>query len=689
MTCPAGVQIAQGRADNAAVTSVHHPAVGCAALLAFALAAVPAIGQERQPPPEPASLTRLSLEELGDLPVVSVSKTPHEAWATAAAIVVLTADDIRRSGATSVPEALRLVPGVQVSRIDTTHWAVGIRGVTSQFSKALLVLVDGRSVYTPLFGGVYWDVQDLLLGDVDRIEVIRGPAGTIWGANAIQGVINIITKDARQTAGPLVTGAAGNVDQAAGGVRYGGTIGASTGYRVFVHGFKRGPQSHQDDGNFDRWTAGRAGFRVDGGDGPVEFSVQGAAYGGDPGERVAIGSFDPPAQRDVDGPDQVAGGHVLGRWRRSFATRGSLQVQGYFDRTSRRAPHYREVRNTFDVDLIHRLPLPGRHALSWGAGARVSPARVTQLVPTLTFTDLTPTDHVYSAFVQDEFQLRPDVLVVTAGVKLEHQAASGVELQPSVRAIWRPNRRHALWGAVTRAVRTPAHLDRALVLTGMLQADPAIFLRIAGNPDLDPERSIGVEAGTRHLLTPELSIEVAAFRTSYTGLQSFGPAAITAETDPIPHALVTFPYVNGMSGAASGVEIAPAWQPSRTWQARAGYSYLHIGLANTPASPDTTSVTTTEESSPRHQLFAQSVLFAGAAWEFVQTYRFVSALPAQGVEAMHALDLRAAWRAGRTGEVAVQAHNVLQDAHVEFDHPAGSPAVAIRRSVTASFVWRP
>ncbi len=659
-------------------------------LLAFALAPGESIGQERQSSATPESLTRLTLEELGNLPVVSVSKTPHEAWSTAAAIFVLTADDIRRSGATSLPEVLRLVPGVQVSRIDTTHWAVGIRGLAGQFSKALLVLVDGRSVYTPLFGGVYWDVQDLLLEDVDRIEVIRGPGGTIWGANAMQGVINIITRDARDTTGLHAGVTTGTLDHAVAALRYGGSLGSTAGYRVFGHGFRRGPQVHHDGESVDRWTMGRGGFRIDAEPRPGEtFSLQAAGYGGDAGERVSIGSYLPPAQTDVDGPDRVTGGHVLARWRRPFAGGGSLQIHGYFDRTSRRAPHYAEVRNTVDLDVVHRVPAPGRQQITWGGGARISPSRITQRVPTLTFTDLTPADQVYSVFLQDEVAVLPGTLTITAGVKIEHETRSGVEVQPSLRGLWRPSRRHAVWASVTRAVRTPAHLDRTFELTGLLQAaDPAIFLRIAGNPDLVPEQSIGTEVGYRTLLTPELSVEATAFRTHYDGLLSLGFPSTTAETAPLPHLQIAFPFVNGMTGTGDGLEVTPSWQPSAAWQARGGYSFLRMDLRNTPASPDTTGVTSTETSSPRHQVFVQSVLTPGQAWELVQTYRYVSALPAQQVAAFHTLDFRVAWRFHRQLEVAVAGHNLADDTHVEFDHPAASTTVGIRRTISASVTWR-
>jgi iron complex outermembrane recepter protein len=269
----------------------------------------PAAGQE-----SPGQLKQLSLEELGKLEVTTVSKEPEQVRKTPVAIYVLTEEDIRRSGATSIPEVLRLAPGVEVARIDSDHWSIAIRGLSGQFSKSLLVLVDGRSVYTPLFSGVYWDVQNLMLEDVERVEVIRGPGGTIWGANAVNGVINIITKSAHDTQGVVAEMGGGNVDEAIAAARYGGPAGKDFNYRVYGTGFQRRAEFHPDGDGFDHWRLGQAGFRADWKKSNQDtFSVQGDIYRGETGERVSIATFSPPAENQPDDTAFVSGGNIVAR----------------------------------------------------------------------------------------------------------------------------------------------------------------------------------------------------------------------------------------------------------------------------------------------------------------------------------------------------------------------------------------
>src|SRR6202140_369498 len=300
-------------------------------------------------------LKQLSLAELGNVEVTTASKEPEKISKTPAAIFVLTQEDIRRSGATSIPEVLRLIPGVEVARINSNQWSVNIRGLGSGFSKSVLVLIDGRSVYTPLYAGVYWDVQNVLLDDVERIEVIRGPGGTIWGSNAVNGVINIITKSAQQTHGTDVSASSGNVDQSRDAVRYGGSV-KSVDYRAYGMGFGRTPEFHSDRNNYDAWQLGQAGFRTDSRLNDRDtLTVQGDLYKGRIGQQVAIGYYSPPAELTVDGTQDVSGGNLLGRWRRELSDTSDLQVQGYYDRTYRIGPLLGEIRNTFNFDLIPHL----------------------------------------------------------------------------------------------------------------------------------------------------------------------------------------------------------------------------------------------------------------------------------------------------------------------------------------------
>lgn len=341
-------------------------ATACVLAASIAMASSSGEGEDQH-------LKEMSLEQLGNVVVTSVSKEPEAVWKTPAAIYVITQDDIRRSGATSLPEVLRLVPGLEVARADSDHWSVGVRGFGSQFSRSVLVLVDGRSTYTPLFEGVYWDVQNMMLEDIERIEVIRGPGGTIWGSNAVNGVINIITKNAKDTKGTLVAVGGGNVDQATGGARFGGAIGDKVDYRVYGTGFIRGAEEHADGDPYDEWRTGQMGFRADWkGAGKDSFTLQGDIYSGSSGQRTAIGFFNPPAQEVLDNESFNSGGNVVARWRRELSESSDVRLEAYFDRTNRQGVQFGETRNTFDVDFMHHVKIGGRNDFLWGAGVRLS-----------------------------------------------------------------------------------------------------------------------------------------------------------------------------------------------------------------------------------------------------------------------------------------------------------------------------
>src|SRR5882757_7737354 len=358
----------------------------------------------------PGNLKQLSLEQLGNLEVTTISKEPEEIQRTAAAIYVLTQEDIRRSGATSIPEVLRLVPGVEVARIDSSTWAVGIRGFGSIFSKSVLVLIDGRSVYTPLFAGVNWNLQSVMLEDVDRIEVIRGPGGAIWGTNAVNGVINIITKNSKDTRGTVASVGGGNLDQGTGEFRQGGRLGRNTNYRVYGMAFGRGPEFHTDHDNFDDWQLGQGGFRMDwDNQGRDSITLQGDLYKGGVRARQNLAFYSPPASINVDGTQDVSGGNILGRWRRKLGEASDFQLQAYYDRTYRLGAQLGETRNTFDIDFLHQWKALPRQDIIWGLGARWSPSDFIQTVATVDFLPHHQSDNIYSAFAQDEIAIVRDM----------------------------------------------------------------------------------------------------------------------------------------------------------------------------------------------------------------------------------------------------------------------------------------
>jgi iron complex outermembrane receptor protein len=632
-------------------------------------------------------MKQLSLEELGNVQVTTASKEPEILNRTPAAVSVLTSEDIRRSGATSLPEILRLVPGVQVARIDSDHWAVGVRGFANQFSQSLLVLVDGRSLYTPLFAGVYWSVQDTLLEDVERIEVIRGPGGTIWGANAVNGVINIITKRAKDTHGLVASASTGTLDHAIAGVRFGGGRHDAFDYRVYAKGFDRGAEFHSDGQDFDSWRTGQGGVRADWESDRDQLTLQGDLYKGSHGQSVAYGSFSPLTQIVAYDPVALSGGNLLAHWRRSLGSRGDLQVQAYYDRTSLIGPQIGESRHTFDVDFIHRLASVPRHQITWGFGARLSPSEIIQTVPTLDVLPHDTRNSVYSSFAQDEIAILANRVWLTIGAKLERNNYTGVEVQPSVRILWTPTQKQSVWSGITRAVRTPSMLEEGIQLTGFLAATPPTFVRIVGNKEFASERVIGVEAGYRIAPSPLFYVDFAAFHNDHDNLQSLGKLSTAVETTPSPaHLLLIFPYANGVMGTSDGFEVATTWQLARVWQANVSYAYLHIDLTNKAGNTDTSAVATYEGSSASHQVIARSSFTLARNWQLDPTLRYASALPAQKVSAYAALDVRIGWQFRDGLTMAVVGQNLTDDHHQEFGH-APPPAVALKRSAHVTLTW--
>src|SRR5579864_6822200 len=439
--------------------------------------------QSSQNPPE--NLKQLSLAELGNVEVTTVSKDPQQVQKTPAAVFVITQEDIRRSGATSIPEALRLAPGVEVARIDADHWSVAIRGFAGQFSKSLLVLIDGRSVYTPLFDGVYWDVQSVMLEDIERIEVIRGPGGTIWGANAVNGVIDIITKSSKETQGALATLGGGNVDQGTSAVRYGGSAGKDFDYRIYGMGSLRGPEYHSNADRFDDFRMGQMGFRTDWkADDKNTLTVQGDIYGALSGESFLLATYSPPTEIVAADKANVSGGNLLARWQHTTGEGSDIQIQAYFDRTNRQDLELGETRDTFDIDFVQHMRVHGGQELTWGLGARVSPSNYIQIAPTVNFLPNKQTDSIYSGFVQYELPIVRDKLTLTAGTKLEHNKFSGFDYEPSVRLLWTPTDHQSFWAAVTRAVRTPSRQDQDVQFNIFVENTPTapVYFEILGNP---------------------------------------------------------------------------------------------------------------------------------------------------------------------------------------------------------------
>ena len=639
-------------------------------------------------------LTELTLEQLGEVRVTSVSKQPDAVWRTPVAIHVITAEEIRRSGATSLPDVLRLAPGIEVSRADSDHWTIGIRGLGDQFSKTVLVMIDGRSIYTPLFAGTYWPAYDTVLLDIERVEVIRGPGGTIWGGNAVNGVVNIITKRAADTQGTVMGAGSGNIDRGMAAVRYGGGNGRDLDYRVYAKGFNRGPLAHVDDTDYDRWWMASAGGRVDWTRSAGEtISVQGDISGGRHGQRVAISTLSPPASVVNDDPMDLSTANVMLTWRRELAAGNAIQLRAYYDRLSWDAPHFAETRDTLDVDFMHGFAVGARHRVSWGAGGRWSPSTFRQTVPVLDFEPREETAKFYSVYLQDEMEVLPTRLSLTGGAKIEHNRYTGVEVQPSARVLYTPGQTHAFWGAVSRAVRTPSRIEREIELTNFAQFAQVgqqvlpVFLRVAGSDAFESEQMLGLEAGYRTLAVPHTYVDFSVFHHAYDDLASFGAPVLSAELTPPPPRIVGRTlYVNGVEGTADGFEIAPDWRPAPWWQLKGSYSFVALDFQALPNSVDAAMAARYEGLSPRHQTRLQVRFTLPRSVELDAAHRYVSELLDGAVPGYHAVDARLGWSPRPGVHIALNGRNLFGARHVEFPHSPG-PAVAIQRSVFASVTW--
>ena len=662
-------------------------------LLPLALGGWPASAQQNPSGPSNSQdLKNLSLEQLSQIEVTSPSKEPERAMRIAAAIYVITGEDIRRAGVTSLPEALRLAPGVEVARIDSNKWSIGIRGFGSRLSRSVLVMIDGRTVYTPLFAGTYWEVQDTLLEDVDRIEVIRGPGGAIWGPNAVDGVIDIITKRPRDTHGMLASAGGGNVEQGFLNLRYGGGDGQGFDYRVYGKAFTRGPEYHPDGRSFDDWRASQAGFRMEWDkNGRDQFTLQGDLYGEQAGESVNAVTYAPPYQRIVDANAGLSGGNVLGVWQRTLANGGDLQLQVYYDRTNRYEANLGERRNTYDVDFVEHLAAGLRQRITWGLGARASRADDLEVVSGLTFLPNMRTDQLYTAFLQDEIQLAPNRVALVLGSKMLRTNFTGLQFEPSVRLLWTPSDRETLWAAFSHAVRTPSDAEENFYLSGFVGIVPGgipEMARFNANTHFAPELMNGWETGYRRLFGKRILVDVAGFYNHYHDLfdeEITGPAFL--EQNPLPvHYLLPAQFGNGLLGYTKGVEVAPEWRATGRWRLRGSYSFLHMNVGRAPHSIDVGTAPGIVGSSPQHEAWVQSSFDISKNLEIDLTWRYVSALPGQGVAAYSTGDTHFGWRFAPGFELALVGSNLLQPYHAEFAGDPG-PLVGIRRDAYIRLTW--
>ena len=619
--------------------------------------------------------------------VTTVSAQKSTVGRSPAAVFVVTQEMIRRSGATCVPETLRMVPGLQVARANANQWSITSRGMNYRVgsgintSNKLLVLIDGRTVYSPFSGTVYWDAQDVLLDDVDRIEVIRGPGATIYGANAVNGVINVITKPAAETQGGLVKAGGGSFEKGFASARIGGRAGDDVHYRLYGKWFERDSTFNAVPGRqADDTRQGRGGFRMDWKPSDEDtFTLQGDAYEG------SSGFFNPSfvMAPSTSGDEQLRGGNVLTRWTHQFEDNSDITVQLYYDRADRLnyIGYLDQQFDTYDADFRHHLHLGEGHNVVWGLGYRsvldkLTPSAgsprlpATPTTPIYSFTPPTRTYNTASVFGQDEITLLDEELFLTLGSKLQHNDFTGVEIQPSARLLWSPEQTWATWASVSRAVRTPSRSDHDLLLIS-----PPITVDFSRA--FRSEELIAYEVGYRQQPAEWFSWDAALFFNQYENLASFRPFA----TGPIP-----FSNNHTNRGEGYGIELSATADITSDWRLSGWYSFLQLqihplAVAETPTSRRGPEI---EGASPHNQLFLMSSHDLTDEVQFDLMGRYVDNLPFQGIPSYLSLDARLAWRPNPGWEYALVGQNLLDSYHPEFD-PSRSAAFPTANAGTPGF----
>lgn len=606
-------------------------------------------------------LKAMSMEDLLAIEVTSVSKNKERMSMTASAVQVITSEDIRFSGVTSVPEALRLAPNLQVAQVNSSQWAISARGFNNVLANKLLVIIDGRVVYTPMYAGVFWDVQNLLLEDIERIEVISGPGGTLWGANAVNGVINIITKKAQDTEGLYVEAAAGTELRGLGSIRYGGKISDKLSYRVYGTAFKRGNTIFQDSvSSDDDWQMAQGGVRLDWDASEKDaVTLQGNFYDGRP---------DP----DSGNPVIANGNNATLRWNHNVSERSNFQLQVFYDKTWRDFRNgFAEELTTYDFDGQHRFPIGQHQELIYGAGIRMMDHAVKNL-ELFAFKPAQKSLYLYNAFVQDEIKLVKEKLRLTLGIKVEHNSYTDFQYQPNARLSWVPAPTQTIWTAVSRAVRNPARIDRDFYL--YFAPD---FPFISGS-DFQSEELLAYELGWRTQPSKKLSVSVSTFYNQYDNIRSVEPGP-----DPL---FIPVTFGNGVKGNTYGAEISFVQQLTPDWRIRGGYTFLKKDLSVKPGKIDQNDASA-ESNDPDHQILVQSTFQPSKKFTIGTVLRYVSELPSPEVPDYVGLDLHLAFRFHEMFEINLTGQSLLQDHHTEFIPSSPAPK-DIERSVYAKIIWR-
>ncbi|MGZ5008450.1 MAG: TonB-dependent receptor plug domain-containing protein [Methylobacter sp.] len=640
----------------------------------------------------------LSVEDLLNVEVTSVAKKAQSLNDAPAAAFVISNEDIKRSGATNIPDALRLAPGLDVAKIDANKWAVSSRGFNSRFANKLLVLIDGRSAYTRSFSGVYWENQDVMMEDIDRIEVIRGPGAALWGANAVNGVINIITKHSSQTQGVSLNAGGGTREQDFGSFRYGTKLGEKTTARAYVKGFNRGENSQLSGGGAgDSWNKVQGGFRMDSKlNAQDALTFQGDIYQTRVNQLSYYPQMAPPFQVLTNDNNSSSGGNLLTRLQHTFSPTSDYSLQFYYDSYTRNEGPWNDSRDTLDLDFQHRFGLLDRHEIVWGLGYRFGHDRIAGNTiqngpPIFNVNPARVNDQVASGFIQDELTLIDNTLWLTVGSKFEHNDYSGFEGQPSARVMWAPHNQHRLWAGVSRAVRTPSRVEQDFnLLTNVAPpqalpfppfAMPPVAVMIQGNPGYRSEEVIAYEAGYRTTFSKSVSLDVTGFYNDYRDLRLpvAGAPIFTGNSLILP--LI---FTNQLQGKTYGVEVATIWQMLDWWRWDVNYSWLHTQFDdNNPQ----TGISPQQRVSLRGSFSPRRDIDMDFWLRYADPNLTVGSFGNSTIKSYITLDLRVAWRPYQSIELSLVGQNLLAQQHLEYIAENQTLPTAIDRGMYGKVSW--
>ncbi|UOA10069.1 TonB-dependent siderophore receptor [Methylobacter sp. S3L5C] len=643
----------------------------------------------------------LSVEDLLNVEVTSVAKKAQSLNDAPAAAFVISNDDIKRSGATNIPDALRLAPGLDVARIDANQWAVSSRGFNGRFANKLLVLIDGRNAYSRSFSGVYWENQDVMMEDIDRIEIIRGPGAALWGNNAVNGVINVITKSSSQTQGGLVNAGGGTQEQGFGSLRYGTKLGENTTARAYVKGFDRSQNTLQSGGKAgDNWDKVQGGFRLDSHLSTQDaLTVQGDIYQANINQLAYFSQITSPYQGTQNVKNSDSGGNLLSRLQHTFSPTSDYSLQFYYDTYAHNESMYSDNRDTLDLEFQHRFAMLDWHEIIWGSGYRYGHDRIAgnQLqngsAPIANINPASVNDQLYSAFIQDELTLINNKLWLTIGSRFEHNDYSGFEGQPSAKIMWAPHNQHRLWTGVSRAVRTPSRIEKGgSVLTGVIPPQtlpfppfgtPPVATLAQGNSDYMSEEVMTYEAGYRTTFSKAISLDVTGFYNDYHDLRYAlqGTPYFTGNAMVVP-----LDFTNALAGKTYGVEIATVWQMLDWWRWDANYSWLQTQINNMPFTQ--TNISPQQRMSLRGAFSPWQSIDLDFWLRYVDSNFSVGSFGKTTVKGYATLDLRAAWHPIKDIELSLVGQNLLSPNHLEYIAENQTFPTLINRGMYGKVSWK-